>query len=48
MADLNDVGESSPMPYYIQNLAEAEYVVATFMYLASKDPNRLPPTEALP
>ena len=31
--DLNDVGESSPMPYYIQNLAEAEYVVATFMYM---------------
>ena len=31
--DLNGVGESSPMPYYIQNLAEAEYAVATFMYL---------------
>jgi intron-binding protein aquarius len=33
VGDLNDVGESSPMPYYIQNLAEAEYVVATFMYM---------------
>jgi len=30
---LNGVGESSPMPYYIQNLAEAEFVVATFMYM---------------
>jgi len=33
VADLNGVGESSPMPYYIQNLAEAEYVVATFMFM---------------
>ena len=31
--DLNGVGESSPMPYYIQNLAEAEFAVATFMYM---------------
>jgi len=31
--DLNDIGESSPFPYYIQNLAEAEFVVATFMYM---------------
>lgn len=33
VADLNGVGESSPLPYYIQNLAEAEYVVAAFMYM---------------
>jgi len=31
--DLQGVGESSPLPYYIQNLAEAEYVVATYMYM---------------
>jgi len=31
--DPHQVGESSPLPYYIQNLAEAEYVVATFMYM---------------
>jgi len=31
--DPHGVGESSPLPYYIQNLAEAEYVVATFMYM---------------
>jgi len=33
VGDLNDVGESSPLPHYIQNLAEAEFVVATFMYM---------------
>ena len=33
VADLDGVGESSPVPYYIQNLAEAEFVVATFMYM---------------
>lgn len=33
VGELNGVGESSPSPYYIQNLAEAEYVVATFMYM---------------
>ena len=27
------VGESVPLPHYIQNLAEAEYVVATYMYM---------------
>ena len=27
------VGESSPHPFYIQNLAEAEFTVATFMYM---------------
>jgi len=33
VADLDGVGESSPLPYYIQNLAEAEFVVATYMYM---------------
>ena len=27
------MGESVPLPHYIQNLAEAEYVVATYMYM---------------
>ncbi|CAG2165096.1 unnamed protein product [Oppiella nova] len=31
--DYNGVGESEPVPYFYQNLAEAEYVVATFMYM---------------
>ncbi|CAG2105695.1 unnamed protein product [Medioppia subpectinata] len=31
--DFNGVGESEPVPYFYQNLAEAEYVVATFMYM---------------
>lgn len=31
--DFNGRGESSPMPYFYQNLAEAEYVVATYMYM---------------
>ncbi|XP_046401770.1 RNA helicase aquarius isoform X1 [Ischnura elegans] len=31
--DFNGVGESEPSPYFYQNLAEAEYVVATFMYM---------------
>nr|XP_018901599.1 PREDICTED: intron-binding protein aquarius [Bemisia tabaci] len=31
--DLNGVGESEPSPYFFQNLAEAEYCVATFMYM---------------
>ena len=31
--DFNGVGESSPSPYFYQNLAEAEFVVATFMYM---------------
>jgi len=33
VGDLNGVGESSPHPFYIQNLAEAEFTVATFMYM---------------
>ena len=33
VGELNGVGESSPSPYYIQNLAEAEYCVAVFMYM---------------
>ncbi|ESP05343.1 hypothetical protein LOTGIDRAFT_227972 [Lottia gigantea] len=31
--DFNGVGESEPNPYFYQNLAEAEYVVAVFMYM---------------
>lgn len=31
--DFNGVGESEPSPYFYQNLAEAEYVVAVFMYM---------------
>lgn len=31
--DLNGVGESSPTPYFYQNLAEAEYIVQTYMYM---------------
>ncbi|GAB6024502.1 hypothetical protein CHUAL_009656 [Chamberlinius hualienensis] len=31
--DFNNVGESEPNPYFYQNLAEAEYCVATFMYM---------------
>merc|ERR1712029_464000 len=31
--DFNGVGESSPSPFFYQNLAEAEFVVATFMYM---------------
>ena len=33
VVDPNGVGESAPLPHYIQNLAEAEYVVATYMYM---------------
>ncbi|CRK91492.1 CLUMA_CG005158, isoform A [Clunio marinus] len=29
----NGVGESEPNPYFYQNLAEAEYVVAVYMYM---------------
>jgi intron-binding protein aquarius len=29
--DFNGVGESQPSPFFYQNLAEAEFVVATFM-----------------
>ncbi|CAF4260531.1 unnamed protein product, partial [Adineta steineri] len=31
--NFNDVGESEPIPYFYQNLAEAEYIVATYMYM---------------
>ncbi|XP_028036701.1 RNA helicase aquarius isoform X2 [Bombyx mandarina] len=31
--DFNGVGETEPSPYFYQNLAEAEYVVAVFMYM---------------
>ncbi|XP_021693013.1 intron-binding protein aquarius [Aedes aegypti] len=31
--DFNGVGESEPNPYFYQNLAEAEYIVAVFMYM---------------
>ncbi|VDD76728.1 unnamed protein product [Mesocestoides corti] len=31
--DYKGVGESEPSAYFYQNLAEAEYVVATFMYM---------------
>lgn len=33
VVDFNGVGESQPSPFFYQNLAEAEYVVATFMYM---------------
>lgn len=33
MEDLNGVGESSPQPFFYQNLAEAEFVVHTYMYM---------------
>lgn len=31
--DFNGVGESEPNPYFYQNLGEAEYAVAIFMYM---------------
>lgn len=31
--DFNGVGETEPNPFFYQNLAEAEYVVAAFMYM---------------
>lgn len=31
--DFNGVGESEPNPYFFQNLAEAEYIVAVYMYM---------------
>lgn len=33
VADFNGVGEITPSIHFFQNLAEAEYVVATFMYM---------------
>ncbi|XP_074604592.1 RNA helicase aquarius [Brevipalpus obovatus] len=31
--NFNGTGESEPLPYFYQNLAEAEYVAATFMFM---------------
>lgn len=31
--DFNGIGESEPNPYFYQNLAEAEFTVAVFMYM---------------
>lgn len=31
--DLNGEGESEPLPHYFQNLAEAEWIVATYQYM---------------
>ena len=31
--DFNGQGESEPQPFFYQNLAEAEYIVAVFMYM---------------
>lgn len=31
--DFNNVGETEPSPYFYQNLAEAEYCVAVFMFM---------------
>ncbi|XP_074037324.1 RNA helicase aquarius isoform X2 [Leptinotarsa decemlineata] len=31
--DFNGIGESEPSPYFYQNLAEAEYCVAVFMFM---------------
>ena len=31
--DYNGQGETEPQPHFYQNLAEAEYVVAVFMYM---------------
>lgn len=33
VGDFNGVGESEPNPFFYQNLAEAEYCVALFMYM---------------
>lgn len=33
VGDFNGVGETEPNPYFYQNLAEAEYVVAVYMYM---------------
>lgn len=39
----NGNGETCPNPHFYQNLAEAEYVVATYMYMVLKgyDPNKI-------
>lgn len=33
MPDYKGKGESEPMPYYYQNLGEAEYVVSVYMFM---------------
>ncbi|TPP40894.1 Intron-binding protein aquarius [Fasciola gigantica] len=33
VGDYKGIGESEPSPYFYQNLAEAEYVVAVYMYM---------------
>lgn len=33
VGDYNGIGEHEPSPFFYQNLAEAEYVVAVFMYM---------------
>lgn len=33
VGDLHGRGETSPTPFFYQNLAEAEFVVATFIYM---------------
>lgn len=33
VGDFNGVGESQPSPFFYQNLGEAEFVAATFMYM---------------
>lgn len=41
--DFENLGETCPSPHYYQNLAEAEYVIATFMYmcLIGYNPNNI-------
>ncbi len=43
VGDFNGKGESCPMPYFYQNLAEAEYIIATYMYmvLIGYDPEKI-------
>ena len=33
VGDFNGAGESVPEPHFVQNLGEAEFVVAVFMYM---------------
>lgn len=47
VGELNGVGESAPLPHYIQNLAEAEFVVATFMYMRLQARTRPPRSSPL-
>jgi intron-binding protein aquarius len=43
VGDFNNKGENCPMPYFYQNLAEAEYIIATYMYmvLTGYDPEKI-------